>query len=137
MRSTLIATFVSLASAATLKAGWYHCPALKGPSSLGLAAPPTTCAMFDVPLCYNGLCTSDKTIEVFVKRIEATNVKGKPKSVWFLQGGPAMASSLLDDYLANFYNLTQGQVNVYTLDQRGVGRSTWLDCPAAGAASGG
>ncbi|KAG6572820.1 Serine protease family S33 [Phytophthora cinnamomi] len=71
-------------------------------------------------------------IDIFVKRVVATN--GNPKiatNVWFLQGGPGYSSSSLESSMLDLYTYLDGTVNVYTMDYRGTGRSTFLDCVAA------
>lgn len=54
------------------------------------SSPQYECGEFRVPMCYDGVCTSDNTIDVFVKRVKATATPsgGKNKALWVLQGGP-------------------------------------------------
>ncbi|EGZ16500.1 hypothetical protein PHYSODRAFT_262624 [Phytophthora sojae] len=77
---------------------------------------------------------ADPTIDVFVKRMPATN--GGPKTttnVWLLQGGPGYSSSVMENPLLSLLYQLNGTANIYTMDHRGTGRSTFLDCVAAEA----
>ncbi|CAK4071566.1 unnamed protein product [Aphanomyces euteiches] len=184
MRLFLATAIAALASASSLKAGWFHCPlftpSTNGASGGGAAAraaktlgkywskhdlidreriharkspqddqdavisphsvPASTCASFEAPLCYPGLCDSSKSVNVYAKRIEATSPPPpgqRPTAVWFLQGGPGESSYVMDTLMRQVYTLFNGSVSVYTMDHRGTGRSTYLDCPTVGASSGG
>ncbi|OWZ02990.1 hypothetical protein PHMEG_00025353 [Phytophthora megakarya] len=118
--------------------GWYPCADntfSDGGSSDDQSA---ECATFRAPLCYPGICETPQfanpTVNIFVKRILAT--KGDPKTasnVWFLQGGPGEASTDLEIMMTTLYTELKATVNVYTMDHRGTGRSTVLDCVAAQA----
>lgn len=55
--------------------------------------PPFECAEVQVPLCHDEICTSNKTIDLFVKRLLAKNPSTPNKAMWFLQGGPGYAST--------------------------------------------
>jgi hypothetical protein len=76
--------------------GWYPCSKT---DELGLedALPvPFECAEVRVPLCWDDVCESDKTIDLFVRRLPAVaaSADGEPtKAVWFLQGGPGGSST--------------------------------------------
>ncbi|KAJ0407461.1 hypothetical protein P43SY_005002 [Pythium insidiosum] len=135
----------ALLADATIK-GWYPCSAItfvaqsplveNDPNALKAAQ----CAVVDVPLCYPGVCngTTSQTIELFVKRIVASTADpSKRPNVWFLQGGPGASSVAMESAMLSMYRLLRGQVNVYTMDHRGTGRSTKLDCVAAQATTSG
>ncbi|GLE03171.1 hypothetical protein PINS_up012050 [Pythium insidiosum] len=129
--------------------GWYPCSSFtfKGefsePSNSTTNAKPlladgenleAQCAIFKAPLCYDGVCkdSSKQEIEIFAKRIIGESADGKP-NVIFMQGGPGAASPAMESAMRSLYETLGGKVNVYTLDHRGTGRSTKLDCVAAQA----
>lgn len=138
--------------------GWYPC-SVAG-TVISTNPVPFECAEVRVPLCHAGICESDRTIELFVRRLLATNpYPDVPrKAVWFLQGGPggsSYASTLfagpvcclvqIDGHLTRpccivvdarmqHFNATMGgAADLYTMDHRGTGRSFFLDCQAAQA----
>ncbi|ETV73329.1 hypothetical protein, variant 1 [Aphanomyces astaci] len=115
--------------------GWYACSESTFDASVNLVA---ECGKYTLPLCHPGVCSDDtrRTLDVFVKRIRAVN-STNPKILWMLQGGPGYASADLDSWLADMYTLQRGQVTVMTMDHRGVGRSSYLSCPAAQATTSG
>lgn len=97
---------------------------------------PYECAEFRVPLCYEGICTSSRTIDVFVKRMVAkphTNASEKKKSLWVLQGGPGASSTAMEGLMDSLYDELEGKVSLYTMDHRGTARSNRLICEAAQA----
>lgn len=97
---------------------------------------PYECAEFRVPLCYEGVCTSNRTIDVFVKRVVAkplTNPLEKKKSLWVLQGGPGASSTAMESLMDSLYDELEGKVSLYTMDHRGTARSNRLICEAAQA----
>uniref|UniRef100_K3X983 AB hydrolase-1 domain-containing protein n=1 Tax=Globisporangium ultimum (strain ATCC 200006 / CBS 805.95 / DAOM BR144) TaxID=431595 RepID=K3X983_GLOUD len=115
--------------------GWYECSDSIANSDLDAPHVPFECAEVEVPLCHEGICESDKRINLFVRRLLA-NPKtpvAKQKALWFLQGGPGLSSFVLEDDMKNMNALFQGTVDLYTMDHRGTGRSTFLECKAAQA----
>ncbi|TYZ60855.1 hypothetical protein PybrP1_011447 [[Pythium] brassicae (nom. inval.)] len=115
--------------------GWFPCHdslAMDKPTTMP-AAPMFECAEVEVPLCYEGICKSSKTINIFVKRIPAPKPTKPRKALWFLQGGPGMSSATMEIAMKKFANFTSGAVDMYTLDHRGTGRSNYLECQAAQA----
>ncbi|GLD98483.1 hypothetical protein PINS_up007180 [Pythium insidiosum] len=100
-----------------------------------LSNPVYECAEFRVPLCHEGICTSNRTIDVFVKRAlaRAPAPDGKKKSLWVLQGGPGASSTAMEDLMVSMYQELEGQVTLYTMDHRGTARSHRLECQAAEA----
>ncbi|KAE9022674.1 hypothetical protein PR003_g3155 [Phytophthora rubi] len=99
------------------------------------SSPQYECAEFRVPMCYDGVCTSDNTIDVFVKRVKATATpsSGKDKALWVLQGGPGASSTGVEGLMNTMYLQLDREVSVYTMDHRGTGRSARLECQAAEA----
>ncbi|KAF1794705.1 Alpha/Beta hydrolase fold [Phytophthora cactorum] len=97
--------------------------------------PQYECAEFRVPMCYDGVCESDNTIDVFVKRVKAKSVADgqKGKALWVLQGGPGASSTGVEGLMNTMYLELDRQVSVYTFDHRGTGRSARLECQAAQA----
>ncbi|EEY58834.1 serine protease family S33, putative [Phytophthora infestans T30-4] len=140
MRLIKLIAVVSLTQVATaLKTrlnGWYVCSDLTFSDEGSTGDLVAECAMYNAPLCYPGICdaseASEKTIEIFVKRMLA--VDGDIESatnVWVLQGGPGDSSTAMESLMIDLHQQLDGAVNVYTMDHRGTGRSTFLDCVAA------
>ncbi|TMW58476.1 hypothetical protein Poli38472_010035 [Pythium oligandrum] len=136
--------------------GWYSCssvsfeeslPTTEVPESIttnsqmneylngGSSVPEAECAIFQAPLCYDDVCESsgNRTIDVFVKRIVGSRGGENLPNVFFMQGGPGAASPAMESAMISLYYQLSGNVNVYTMDHRGTGRSTKLDCIAAQA----
>ncbi|POM74850.1 Serine protease family S33, partial [Phytophthora palmivora] len=140
--ATLAAIVIQLAGASKAKSsklnGWYACADntfSDAGSSGGVSA---ECAIYTAPLCYPGICKTpqfaDPTVNIFVKRMTATKGDVKTASnVWLLQGGPGDGSTGLEATMVALHAELEGAVNVYTMDHRGTGRSTFLDCVAAQA----
>ncbi|ETV91257.1 hypothetical protein H310_14111 [Aphanomyces invadans] len=103
-------------------------------SAASTSTPSAQCATFAVPLCHPGVCTSSKTIDVFVKRIPAA---GSATSVWLVQGGPGASSVAMEGFMLDWFIRMNGKVSVYTIDHRGTGRSEWLGCDATQAETAG
>lgn len=76
--------------------GWYTCNETDTSGLPGALPVPFECAEVRVPLCWDGICTSDKTIDLFVRRLRAVvdSEEERAKSVWFLQGGPGGSSTV-------------------------------------------
>ncbi|KAJ0409630.1 hypothetical protein P43SY_008502 [Pythium insidiosum] len=116
--------------------GWYPCGMSEGDganATVGtLADLPFECAQVRAPFCHEGVCVSDRTIDLFVKRIRPSTTVKATKALWLIMGGPGIENLMLD-----LNQRFQGSVNVYTVDHRGVGRSFYLKCTAAQALTGG
>ncbi|KAL4173423.1 hypothetical protein KRP22_005377 [Phytophthora ramorum] len=99
--------------------------------------PQYECAEFRVPMCHSGVCESDNTVDVFVKRVVATSTpsEGKAKALWVLQGGPGASSTGVEGLMDSMFLQLDREVSVYTMDHRGTGRSARLECQAAEAAA--
>ncbi|GMF44267.1 unnamed protein product [Phytophthora fragariaefolia] len=99
------------------------------------SGPQYECAEFRVPLCHAGVCSGDRTIDVFVKRVQAaaTPSNGKSKALWVLQGGPGASSTGVEGLMHTMFLQLNREVSVYTMDHRGTGRSARLECQAAQA----
>jgi hypothetical protein len=85
-------SLLSAAVAADQLNGWYPCAEYtfaEDGSSIGAAE----CAIFNAPLCYDGLCdnAANATVEIFFKRIQG--IQDDLPNVWFLQGGPGASST--------------------------------------------
>ncbi|ETV79958.1 hypothetical protein, variant 1 [Aphanomyces astaci] len=88
------------------------------------------CGQYSVPLCHPGVCNStDDTIQVFVKRL----VGSTSKVLWVLQGGPGASSVNMEPVMIELFHQLNEQVTIMTMDHRGTGRSTRLECVAAQA----
>lgn len=81
-------------------------------------------------------------MHAFVKRLlpatsETTQEQDTRPSIWLLQGGPGGSSDSLEPQMLLMFQFLQAQYNVYTLDHRGVGRSSRLSCTAPQAETAG
>ncbi|POM57493.1 Serine protease family S33 [Phytophthora palmivora] len=129
-------TTVSAASNSTVSHnlnGWYPCSEYTFSDAGSANGHDAQCAVYSAPLCYPGICETPEgvnpEVDVFVKRLPAT--AGNPdtaSNVWLLEGGPGFPST---GYMKTLHSQLEGAVNVYTMDHRGTGRSTLLDCVAA------
>ncbi|EQC38427.1 hypothetical protein SDRG_04136 [Saprolegnia diclina VS20] len=115
--SRLLALLAPVAAAIDFAATWRDCPTRTSPRA--------QCADVIVPLCYPGICHSNATLSVHLERIPST--AHSAKSLWFLQGGPGLPSSSLDEAMVRAYDAANGSVSVYTMDHRGTGRSSRLE----------
>ncbi|RLN73980.1 hypothetical protein BBJ28_00025034 [Nothophytophthora sp. Chile5] len=129
--SIAVATTLSTPTSALAVNGWYACPSSQDDALLDPFA--FECARVEVPLCHPGVCESDKTIELFVRRLLADSGDDGTPSMWFLQGGPGASSVSMEEIMGTLSNSTSGAVNLYTMDHRGTGRSNYLECVAAQA----
>ncbi|KDO26039.1 hypothetical protein SPRG_08692 [Saprolegnia parasitica CBS 223.65] len=138
MRYAALSLLAASAAAALQRTtGWLHCPLRYSASVFAKDWRNATCATFDAPLCYPGTCASTTTnISVFVKRLEAVN-GASPKAIWLLQGGPGASSINMEGYMQNLYVALNKSVSVYTMDHRGTGKSTYLDCATTEATTNG
>ncbi|KDO29471.1 hypothetical protein SPRG_20058 [Saprolegnia parasitica CBS 223.65] len=98
------------------------------------------CALVVLPLCHASVCDdpSNRTVQVFMKRLVArSDFVEEPsiKDLWVLQGGPGASSIAMETMMIDLYDVLDGQVNVYTMDHRGTGRSSPLQCIATQAAT--
>ncbi|KAK1933723.1 hypothetical protein P3T76_011937 [Phytophthora citrophthora] len=132
----ILSVFSSVSAVKTQLNGWYPCSDYtfsdEGvPEDLIKAE----CGTYNAPLRYPGICdsTSETTVDIFVKRILASNNSDTATNVWVLQGGPGYSSTAMESLMVDLYDQLEGTVNVYTMDHRGTGRSTFLDCVAAQA----
>ncbi|DAZ93393.1 TPA: hypothetical protein N0F65_012450 [Lagenidium giganteum] len=130
----------NVTSASWKQTDWFPCgltaPLAGMPSVPGMNV--FQCTQFDAPLCHDGVCTSEQTIKLFVKRALATQTDPtEAPNVWMLQGGPGGSSSELESSMLFLQTNLNGSVNMYTLDHRGTGRSTFLECEAAQAMTAG
>ncbi|EQC42618.1 hypothetical protein SDRG_00347 [Saprolegnia diclina VS20] len=135
----LAASLATLATA-TPDNEWHKCPLI---SSIGNATHFTDyplsvfeelsveCLHLQVPMCYPNVCTSNKTLSVFLKRIPATRPTTPGKAVWLMQGGPGMSAVSMEVKMARVYKAANGTMSLYTMDYRGAGRSSPLiaTCP--------
>ena len=85
------------------------------------------CALVEVPLDYGD--ENGESIEIFVYRRHGTASKIKGQ-IWFLQGGPGASGAVFAPYFDQSLLVRYPQYDYYSLDHRGVGNSTKLDCPS-------
>ncbi|ETN24165.1 hypothetical protein PPTG_00598 [Phytophthora nicotianae INRA-310] len=136
-----LATVFAQASAATSSAsrsdlnGWYSCSEFTFADGGGSSNQNAECAVYTAPLCYPDICVTlksiDATVDVFVKRVAAVIDAETATNVWIMQGGPGASSTAMESTMVELHARLDGTVNVYTMDHRGTGRSTLLDCVAA------
>lgn len=131
----LLLVFSTLHTSATAVevATWTACP-LEAAAD-GFPSPSAQCASAVVPLCAGGICTDPdgQTITLFLKRIVATSSgpasSTLARNVWVVPDrGDYMLSSQVDTQMQMIYRQLGGEVSVYTLDQRGTGRSSQVLC---------
>ncbi|KAL8000877.1 putative alpha/Beta hydrolase [Plasmopara halstedii] len=109
---------------------WYPCPMYSDPS-IAVESTQVQCGKFKAPLCYSDVCSSpssvNQTIELFVKLIPA-NEPETAMNIWMLGDQIGAASDSMEAAMVQLTNKLNGSVNIYTMDPRGSGRSTRLDC---------
>uniref|UniRef100_A0AAV1TFN6 Peptidase S33 tripeptidyl aminopeptidase-like C-terminal domain-containing protein n=1 Tax=Peronospora matthiolae TaxID=2874970 RepID=A0AAV1TFN6_9STRA len=118
--------------------GWYPCSDTTFSDEGSSTGAITKCAIYRAPLCYPGICETppsvDSTVDIFVKQFPATSEDPAiATNVWVVQGGPGDSSSSLESTMSYLHYLLEGKANLYTMDHRGTGRSTRLDCVTAQA----
>ncbi|GMF31870.1 unnamed protein product [Phytophthora fragariaefolia] len=143
MKLTQLVAVAVLIDSSTVRAksklnGWYPCSEFTFSDEGSAGDFVAECAMYNAPLCYPGICknsdAAETTVDVFVKRMLATT--GDPETTtnaWVLQGGPGDSSTAMESLMVDLHNQLDGAVNLYTMDHRGTGRSTFLECVGAQA----
>lgn len=97
---------------------WGKCPDYFGDKGL-------QCATVQLPLNHDN--PVGETISVLMARALGNSTE-KKGDVWFIAGGPGSSSQYFAENMAA-YASTHPQWNYYTMEHRGVGASTKLDCP--------
>lgn len=104
-------------------------------STPGKSSRQAECAMVPMPLLYtaDGLDAVNETIDLFVKRLRSPRAghQGASKALWMLQGGPGAPSVAMEGMMEAAFVEESGEMDVYTFDHRGTGRSTPMTCTAA------
>ncbi|CAK4706670.1 hypothetical protein LEN26_010429 [Aphanomyces euteiches] len=135
MRLSVILAAIGSAAAAGLNISWYDCDLYTTPNATSYLTTksgkkltfPAECADVVVPLCHPNVCEGSKNISIFLKRLR--NPKVEPtKALWVLQGGPGADSTAMEYQMYDSYIAGNGTLSVYTMDHRGTGRSTKLEC---------
>ncbi|EQC42592.1 hypothetical protein SDRG_00321 [Saprolegnia diclina VS20] len=126
-------------STAVAASEWHKCPLFSrvGNETYSIDNYPRSrnatveCLELQVPVCYPGVCTSDKTLSVFLKRMPAIRPTTPAKAVWLMQGGPGAPSDAMEGSMVEIFAAANGTTSLYTMDHRGVGRSSPLTahCP--------
>lgn len=86
----IVSTTLASNNSSTQLNGWYPCNVFTfNQVNYSMIA---ECAIYNAPMCYAGVCetANSETLEVFVKRIQATSPSST--NVWLLQGGPGSSS---------------------------------------------
>ena len=97
---------------------WGECPAYFGDQGL-------QCATVQLPLNHDN--PYGEAISVLTVR-SVGNSKEKKGDVWFIAGGPGSSSQYFAENMVA-YAKSHPQWNYYTMEHRGVGASTRLECP--------
>lgn len=122
--STLLAT-----TTATRVGTWSPCSLDAVPD--GFPSLDAQCANAVVPLCAGGICSDpdDQTIALFLKRIVATSSSSTTRNVWVVPDrGDYVLPTQTDTQMQMIFRQLGGEASVYTLDQRGTGRSSQILC---------
>ncbi|KAE9343078.1 hypothetical protein PF008_g9851 [Phytophthora fragariae] len=129
------ASALSASSSSNDLNGWYPCSDFTFADEGSSGGQDAECAVYTAPLCYPGICETaksiDSTVDIFVKRVPAVSDPESATNVWLMQGGPGASSTAMESAMVELHTRLDGAVNVYTMDHRGTGRSTLLDCVAA------
>lgn len=101
-------------------------------ASDGFSSLSAQCATAVVPLCAGGICTDvdAQTINLYLKRIPATSTGVKTvRNLWVVPDrSDYVPASQVDTQMQMLFRQLGGDVSVYTLDQRGTGRSSQITC---------
>src|SRR3954471_5566921 len=129
-RATLLAAFVSGVALCLSPAA--HAATASRPCDSIFDLPGAKCGTVKVPIDRTGKVAG--SVDVFYERIPA---KKKSKStIVVFPGGPGAATSILGYDVLPIVRKSMNDHDVLLFDQRGTGRSDYLDCdsdPAAGA----
>ncbi|KAF0716467.1 Aste57867_2836 [Aphanomyces stellatus] len=140
MRGLWCLVLPALAGAANplyLNITWYNCSLYTTANEtvvLKKVNPDAECADVSLPLCHTDICNSTQTISIFIKRLVPDSdtyvgsIAAPPRAMWMLQGGPGHPSSDLERSMKDVFDAANGTMTIYTMDHRGTGRSTLLDC---------
>uniref|UniRef100_K3XAN7 Peptidase S33 tripeptidyl aminopeptidase-like C-terminal domain-containing protein n=1 Tax=Globisporangium ultimum (strain ATCC 200006 / CBS 805.95 / DAOM BR144) TaxID=431595 RepID=K3XAN7_GLOUD len=94
------------------------------------------CTTAVVSLCGGNLCVDpdNQTISLYLKRIAATNSVQTIRHLWVIPDrSDYVLPSQVDTQLQMMYRQFGGEVSVYTMDQRGTGRSSQITCDTSSA----
>lgn len=86
------------------------------------------CMFLRVPIDWNSSnCT--ETIEIFVKRYFLIGYENHSHHLWRIPGGGGIPISTLEFEAISVVEALQGSISIYLTDKRGVGQSSYLECP--------
>ena len=97
---------------------WGKCPTYFGDEGL-------ECTTVEVPLNHDN--PNGEAIHILMARAVGNSTE-KKGDVWFIAGGPGSSSQYYAENMVA-YAKSHPQWNYYTMEHRGVGASTKLDCP--------
>ena len=86
------------------------------------------CMFLRVPIDWN-LTNGTETIEIFVKRYFLIGYENTSHLLWRIPGGGGIPISTLQFEAISVVKALQGSVSIYLTDKRGVGQSSYLECP--------
>lgn len=85
----------------------------------------------NVPINWNSsnLTTCTQTIEIFVKRYFLSGYENTSHHLWRIPGGGGIPISTLEFEAISVVSALNGSISIYLTDKRGVGNSSYLECP--------
>jgi pimeloyl-ACP methyl ester carboxylesterase len=126
MRRTagVLAATAGLVLAAAVAPAW-AAPVRAAPCNTSFDIPGAACRTVTVPLDRSGAVQGD--VHLFVERLNASKTKSKSTIVLF-PGGPGGATSIYGRELVAEYGKALDDHDLLLVDQRGTGRSDYLNC---------
>ncbi|MGC4064386.1 MAG: alpha/beta fold hydrolase [Polyangiaceae bacterium] len=124
----LTRTIPTLARPRRTNLDWKRCDLL---TDSGTAKNAAECATMEVPLQRS--TTNGPVLTLFVKRIRP--VETPRGQLWLVNGGPGAPASSFEANLELFTKVGK-DLEVYLLDHRGTGQSTYLECAQIGTEDG-
>ncbi len=103
---------------------WNVCPLYRANDPAGDPSRMAECADMEVPAYWDN---SSEKFKVHIKRLLGTGTADT--QLWFVSGGPGAAATTLYAGYLQFFQDYIPNIDVYTIDQRGTGKSERLACP--------
>lgn len=104
---------------------WFDCPLYDDPDET--PNPTAQCASADMPLWWD--LAGGPTIPVYFKRLLSSAAEPRAQ-LWLIDGGPGASGVSNFPPMMEDMQLLDPELDLYTIDHRGVGRSSRLGCPA-------
>ena len=111
-----------------VETNWTSCAVLSDETTSNVSA---ECMFLNVPINWNStnLTTCTQTIEIFVKRYFLAGYENHSHHLWRIPGGGGIPISTLQFEAISVVSALNGSVSIYVTDKRGVGNSSYLECP--------